>query len=114
MLLDLAVSDNSRPCGHRGRTAPPADRPGRSQEPDRGELNGEPEPRVVFAQLINDAAITVVEVKVRTQLCARRLAGIAAIAALLVGGQEIDGKAPRRQPLKARRKLRILCDKSPL
>jgi hypothetical protein len=35
-----------------------------SQEPDRRELNGESEPCVVFAQLINDASVTVVEVKV--------------------------------------------------
>ena len=69
-----------------------------SQEPNRGELNGEPEPCVVFAQLINDAAVTVVEVKVLAQLRARGLAGIAAIAALLVGGQEIDGHdVPLRQ-----------------
>ena len=62
-----------------------------SRESDRGELNGEAEPRVVFAQLINDAAITVVEVKVLAQLRVRGFAGITAITALLIGGQEIDG-----------------------
>jgi len=54
-------------------------------------LNGEAESCVVLAQLIHDAAVTIVEMEVLAQLCARGLARIAAIAALLVGGQEIDG-----------------------
>src|SRR5438876_2660983 len=73
-----------------GGTSPRVDKE-RSQEPDRRELNGEPQPRVIFPHLINDAAVTVVEAKVLAQLRERGLARIAAIAALLVGGQEIDG-----------------------
>ena len=64
-----------------------------SQEPDRSELNGKPESRVVFAQLVNNAAVTVVEGKVLAHPRARGLACIAAIAALLVGGQKSTGMA---------------------
>jgi len=47
----------------RGRHVPRIDQE-RSQEPDRRKLGCIPKPRVVFAQLINDSAIAVVEMEV--------------------------------------------------
>ena len=46
---------------------------------------------MIFAQLIDVATVTIVEVEVLAQLCARCFIRIAAIAALLVGCQKIDG-----------------------
>src|SRR5437588_3816440 len=57
-----------------------------SQEPDRRELGCVPKPRVVFTQLIDDAAVTIIEMEVLAQLRARGLTRIVAIAALLLGG----------------------------
>jgi hypothetical protein len=62
-----------------------------AQEPRRAELHGEPEAGVIAPAPGDEAAIGVVEVEVAFEQGTRRLARVAAIASLLILGQEVDG-----------------------
>src|SRR5262249_13230396 len=61
-----------------------------AQESHRAELHGEPEARVIAPAAGDEATILVVEVKVSLQLGWCGLARVAAVAALLLHGQEVD------------------------
>ena len=62
-----------------------------AQEPHRPELHGEPEAVVIAPAPGDEATILVVEVEVAFELGGRRLARVAAVAPLLILGQEVDG-----------------------
>ena len=62
-----------------------------AQESDRGQLQGEAQPVLVPAPLGDQGAVGVVEVEIPCQLGGRGLAGVAAVAPLLLRGQEVDG-----------------------
>jgi hypothetical protein len=62
-----------------------------AQEAHRCELRGEAESRVNGPTPADEATILVVEVEVALQLGGRGLTRLAAIAALLIPGQEVDG-----------------------
>ncbi len=64
-----------------------------AQESHRAELHGEPQTVVVSSVPIDQAPVGVVEMEVATELGGRRLARIAAVAALLLLSQEVDGHA---------------------
>ena len=63
----------------------------RPQEPDRSQLQGKAQPVVVATPRLQHRAVGVVEMEVATELGGRGLAGVAAVAPLLLRGQEIDG-----------------------
>ena len=65
----------------------------RTQESHRAELHGEPETVVVSSVPVDQEPVCVVEMEVATELGCRRLAGVAAVAALLLLRQEVDGHA---------------------
>src|SRR5262249_39819511 len=56
-----------------------------------GQLQGEAQPVLVPATLGDQGTVGVVEVEVPRQLGGRGLAGVAAVAPLLLRGQEVDG-----------------------
>jgi hypothetical protein len=62
-----------------------------TQEPHRTELHGESEAGVIAPASGDQGAIRVVEVEVAFEQGARRLARVAAVAPLLILGQEVDG-----------------------
>jgi hypothetical protein len=62
-----------------------------AQESHRSELHGEPQAVVIPSVPCDRTAIRIVEMEIASELGGRRLAGVAAIAALLLLGQEIDG-----------------------
>ena len=63
----------------------------RTQESGSDDLQRQTETVVVAAPLGEQFAIGVVEVEVASELSGCRFSGVAAVAALLVFGQEIDG-----------------------
>ena len=88
--LPAEVGDDARWClGGVGQEGP--------QEPHGPELHGEPEPVVIPSVPVDQTSVRVVEMEVASQLCGRRLTGVAAVAALLLPGQEVDGH-PRPFP----------------
>lgn len=61
-----------------------------AEEPRRGELDGEPEPIVVTAALADQSVVALVEEEVAVQLRLRRHACVAAVAADLLVGEELN------------------------
>ena len=68
-----------------------------AQESHRSELHGESEASVIAPAPADETTILVVEVKVSLQLGGRGLTCVAAVTALLILGQEVDGH-PRPFP----------------
>ena len=62
-----------------------------AQEPDRDQLQREAQPVLVPTALGDQGEVGVIEMEVPSQLRGRGLAGVAAVAPLLLRGQEIDG-----------------------
>ena len=66
----------------------------RAQVPDRAQLHREPEPVVLPAPDVDQGAVTGVEVEEPGQLACIGVAGVAAVAAQLIRGQEVVCHAP--------------------
>ena len=73
-----------------------------AQESHRSELHGEAEAGVIAPAPGDETTILVVEVKVASSWAGDGLTGVAAVAALLILGQEVDGhpRPFRKQPLR--------------
>jgi hypothetical protein len=82
--LPAEMGDNARrDLGQVGQEGP--------QEPHGPELHGKPQAVVITSVPGDELTIRIVEMEVAAPLCRRWLARIAAVAALLLRGQEVDG-----------------------